>query len=87
MSPYAGATLIHSVEHSYPIRSYQHLPVSRSAIGFEHLFDLLNSRTADDNENYPPYDIARTGEDTFRINVAVAGFAPPTSISPPSRTC
>jgi molecular chaperone IbpA len=59
------------------MRTIDFTPFSRSAIGFDHLFDLLNSRTADENENYPPYDIVRTGEDTFRINVAVAGFAPP----------
>ena len=59
------------------MRTIDFTPFSRSAIGFDHLFELLNSRTADENENYPPYDIVRTGEDTFRINLAVAGFAPP----------
>ncbi|CAN5138343.1 Hsp20 family protein [soil metagenome] len=59
------------------MRTIDFTPFSRTAIGFDHLFDLLNARTAEDNENYPPYDIVRTGEDTFRINLAVAGFAPP----------
>lgn len=58
------------------MRTIDFTPFSRSAIGFDHLFDLLNSRAGDENENYPPYDIVRTGDDTFRINVAVAGFAP-----------
>jgi molecular chaperone IbpA len=51
-------------------------PFSRSAIGFDHLFNLLNSQASEIAENYPPYDIVRTGEDTFRINLAVAGFGP-----------
>ena len=58
------------------MRTIDFSPFSRSAIGFDHLFDLLNAQTAENNENYPPYDIVRTGEDTFRINVAVAGFSP-----------
>lgn len=59
------------------MRTIDFTPFSRSAIGFDHLFDLLNSRSAEENEHYPPYDIVRTGEDTFRINLAIAGFAPP----------
>lgn len=55
------------------MRTIDFTPFSRSAIGF----DLLNAQTAENTENYPPYDIVRTGEDTFRINLAVAGFAPP----------
>jgi molecular chaperone IbpA len=58
------------------MRTIDFTPFSRSAIGFDHLFDLLNAQSAEANENYPPYDIVRTGEDTFRINLAVAGFAP-----------
>ena len=58
------------------MRTIDFSPFSRSAIGFDHLFDLLNAQTSENNENYPPYDIVRTGEDTFRINVAVAGFSP-----------
>jgi molecular chaperone IbpA len=58
------------------MRTIDFTPFSRSAIGFDHLFNLLNAQTAENVENYPPYDIVRTGEDTFRINLAVAGFAP-----------
>ena len=58
------------------MRTIDFTPFSRSAIGFDHLFNLLNAQTADNVDNYPPYDIVRTGEDTFRINLAVAGFAP-----------
>ena len=58
------------------MRTIDFTPFTRSAIGFDHLFDLLNKQTAESVENYPPYDIVRTGDDTFRINLAVAGFAP-----------
>jgi molecular chaperone IbpA len=56
------------------MRTMDFTPFTRSAIGFEHLFELLN-QSSESVENYPPYDIVRTGDDTFRINLAVAGFA------------
>src|ERR1700759_4747618 len=49
-------------------------PFSRSAVGFDHLFDLLES-ASDAREGYPPYNIERTDETHYRITVAVAGFA------------
>ncbi len=58
------------------MRTIDFTPFTRSAIGFEHLFDLLNNQVSESADNYPPYDIVRTGDDTFRINLAVAGFAP-----------
>jgi molecular chaperone IbpA len=59
------------------MRTYDFAPLWRSSIGFDRLFDLLNStQKLDGQDNYPPYDIARTGEDTYRISLALAGFAP-----------
>jgi molecular chaperone IbpA len=58
------------------MRSFDFTPFTRSAIGFDHLFDLLANQAAEAADNYPPYDIVRTGEDAFRISLAVAGFAP-----------
>ena len=54
-------------------------PFYRSAVGFDQLFDRITSNidTATTNgslANYPPYDILRTGEETYRIRLAVAGF-------------
>ncbi len=51
-------------------------PYRRSTVGFDRLFDSLeNLAQADGNAgNYPPYDIERTGEDAYRITIAVAGF-------------
>ena len=45
--------------------------------GFDRTFDLLNnSQMLDGQDNYPPYDIARTGEESYRISLAIAGFSP-----------
>lgn len=56
------------------MRTYDFTPFARSAIGFDRLFDLLNAGSKETAEAYPPYDIIRTGEDSFRISLAVAGF-------------
>ena len=58
-------------------RTYDFTPFTSSTIGFEGLFDRLNNLQRPENgDSYPPYDIVRTGEDSFRISVAVAGFSP-----------
>jgi molecular chaperone IbpA len=51
-------------------------PLYRSSIGFDHLVSLLDSaRRIDQGGNsYPPYNIERTGDDAYRISMAVAGF-------------
>ena len=52
-------------------------PYRRSTVGFDRLFDALeNSFRAETQDGYPPFDIVRTGEDSFRITLAVAGFRP-----------
>jgi molecular chaperone IbpA len=59
------------------MRTYDFAPLWRSSIGFDRLFDLINdTQRLDAQDNYPPYDILRTGEDAYRIALAVAGFAP-----------
>ncbi len=51
-------------------------PLYRSTVGFDRLFSMLDSLGQPDNgQTYPPYNIERTGEDTYRISMAVAGFA------------
>ncbi|MBB4187113.1 molecular chaperone IbpA [Sinorhizobium terangae] len=52
-------------------------PLSRSSVGFDHVFDLLDaaSRLAP-TDNWPPYDILRVGDNQYRITMSVAGFAP-----------
>jgi molecular chaperone IbpA len=51
-------------------------PLYRSAIGFDRLFKLLDQSAGFDSEStYPPYNIERTGENAYRITLAVAGFS------------
>ncbi|MBC2650799.1 Hsp20 family protein [Novosphingobium flavum] len=52
-------------------------PYRRSTVGFDRLFDLLeNASRTGGGENYPPFNIERRGEDSYRITLAVAGFKP-----------
>jgi len=52
-------------------------PFWRSSIGFDRVFDLMDdSLRYQPEDNYPPYNILRTGENAFRISLAVAGFKP-----------
>lgn len=53
-------------------------PYRRSTVGFDRLFDLLENsgRATAGNENYPPFNIERRGDDAYRITLAVAGFKP-----------
>jgi molecular chaperone IbpA len=56
------------------MRSYDLTPFYRSTIGFDRLFSLLD-QVSDSSPGYPPYNIERTGENAYRISVAVSGFA------------
>ena len=50
-------------------------PYRRSTVGFDRLFDMLeNSSVGNGGENYPPFDLIKTGENDYRIELAVAGF-------------
>jgi len=50
-------------------------PYRRSTVGFDRLFDLLENHARNNSgENYPPFNIERRGEDSYRITLAVAGF-------------
>ena len=50
-------------------------PYRRNTVGFDRLFELLETTgRAAQNENYPPFNIERTGENDYKITVAVAGF-------------
>jgi molecular chaperone IbpA len=52
-------------------------PYRRSTVGFDRLFDMLeNNGAGNGGENYPPFDLIRTGENDYRIDLAVAGFKP-----------
>jgi molecular chaperone IbpA len=50
-------------------------PFYRATVGFDRVFDMLDSVTSQSNGGYPPYNIEKTGDDSYRIVMAVAGFA------------
>lgn len=52
-------------------------PFWRTSVGFDRLFDLVDQNLRfEPEDNYPPCNIVRTGENTYRISLAVAGFKP-----------
>jgi molecular chaperone IbpA len=57
------------------MRTYDFTPLWRSSIGFDRLFDLLDETQHRSEDNYPPYNIERLGEDRYQISVALAGFS------------
>jgi molecular chaperone IbpA len=57
------------------MRHFDLSPLYRSTIGFDRIFQLLDQATAPEVTAYPPYNIERSGENAYRITVAVAGFA------------
>jgi molecular chaperone IbpA len=59
----------------YPMRTYDLTPFYRSTVGFDRFFSLLDQAASDGSPGYPPYNIERTGENTYRISVAVSGFS------------
>jgi molecular chaperone IbpA len=57
------------------MRTFDLTPLYRSTVGFDRLFSLLDNFSPDAAApGYPPYNIERTGENDYRITVAVAGF-------------
>ncbi len=56
------------------MRTYDLSPLYRSTVGFDRLFGLLDTVTNGEAQPYPPYNIERTGENAYRVTMAVAGF-------------
>jgi len=57
--------------------TFDFAPLFRTAIGFDRLARLMDSAvSAADAPSYPPYNIEKTGDDTYRLTMAVAGFRP-----------
>jgi molecular chaperone IbpA len=56
------------------MRNFDFSPLYRSAIGFDRLASMLDAAHRTDQPSYPPYNIESTGEDHYRITMAVAGF-------------
>lgn len=57
------------------MRTYDLTPFYRSTVGFDRFFSLLDQAASDGSPGYPPYNIERTGDNTYRITVAVSGFS------------
>jgi molecular chaperone IbpA len=58
------------------MRTIDFSPLYRSVVGFDRLANLLETAAADAAAGYPPYNIERTDENAYRIEIAVAGFRP-----------
>lgn len=57
------------------MRNFDLSPYRRSTVGFDRLFDFLeHANGAEQTDNYPPFDIEKLGDDSYRITLAVAGF-------------
>ncbi|WBU57967.1 Hsp20 family protein [Paracoccus sediminicola] len=59
------------------MRSFDRAPLYRASVGFDRMADLMDRALSADSatQSYPPYNIEKTGEDSYRISIAVAGFA------------
>src|SRR5215468_1614793 len=58
------------------MRTIDFSPLYRSVVGFDRLAALLDAAGAESATGYPPYNIERTDENDYRIEIAVAGFKP-----------
>jgi molecular chaperone IbpA len=57
------------------MRTFDLSPLYRSTVGFDRLFSLLDTASgAEGAPSYPPYNIERTGQNSYRVTLAVAGF-------------
>ena len=58
------------------MRTIDFSPLYRSVVGFDRLASVLETAAADGATGYPPYNIERTDENAYRVEIAVAGFRP-----------
>jgi len=61
------------------MRTFDFTPYRRSTVGFDRLFDFLENASRGDaggGDNYPPFDIEKSGDDRYAITLAIAGFRP-----------
>ena len=57
------------------MRTFDLAPLYRSTVGFDRLFSMLDQAAGfEGTPGYPPYNIERTGDNDYRISIAVAGF-------------
>jgi molecular chaperone IbpA len=73
-----GIPITHvALKENMAMRSFDLSPLFRSTVGFDRFASLLDAATRLDDQSvsYPPYNIEKTGDDTYRITMAVAGFS------------
>jgi molecular chaperone IbpA len=59
------------------MRTFDFSPLYRSTVGFDRLFDMIDQTArVEPLPNWPPYNVEKSGDDHYRITMAVAGFAP-----------
>ncbi len=56
------------------MRTFDFAPLYRSAVGFDRLLNVFEGMERAEEGGYPPYNIEKTGDDGYRITLAVAGF-------------
>jgi molecular chaperone IbpA len=56
------------------MRNFDFSPYRRATVGFDRLFDFLENASRAEQDNFPPFDIERLSDDSYRITLAVAGF-------------
>jgi molecular chaperone IbpA len=54
--------------------AFDFAPYRRSTVGFDRLFDMLENNGGNGGESYPPFDLIKTGDNDYRIELAIAGF-------------
>jgi molecular chaperone IbpA len=57
------------------MRGFDYSPFYRASVGFDRVFDLLDSVAGQASNGYPPYNIEKSGDNAYKIVMAVAGFA------------
>jgi molecular chaperone IbpA len=72
----AGGHCNSRFSEDYIMRTFDLTPFYRSTVGFDRLFSLIDQAASDAAPGYPPYNIERSGENDYRISVAVSGFSP-----------
>src|SRR5919106_4037622 len=73
--PVFGRARSQSLNGGSTMRSFDLSPLFRYSVGFDRLDDLFETAFRNTQEaSYPPYNIVKTGQDTYRITLAVAGF-------------
>lgn len=58
------------------MNAFDFAPLFRTAIGFDRLAEMVDSVSTGTDVSYPPYNIEKTGEDSYVLTMAVAGFGP-----------